>query len=304
MFKRRVKKAPGLCTICFSTEGVAIAHALFDDGVRLTCCTFIEGTSFEALKPAIEEFIATHQLTHCDTALVLRSSDYRLFFLDAPNVPEAERCMAAKFLVKDLIDFPFESAAIDVFEVPNRPGGSAKVYVVAMRLERLEEMNARIKELMLNPVSVSISELAINTLTAASPESESSIAFLFKDSQSMHVLLSKEGVLRMVREIGPVSMLRDPSKHERLVLELQRSLDFYQSQLAEMPPVKLFVTPRIAKNQEAVAKIQEMLTIPVAAFHIDEVLPNFTSLDEDARNRCLPVVGELQRFFSMQGGEA
>lgn len=304
-FKRKDKKAKGICALCLSKEGIAISHARFDDGVQLTHCGFFEGASIEEVTPAVNEFIEKHQLHGCDTSLVLRASEYRMFFLDAPKVPEAERSMAARFLIKDLINYPMEDAAIDVFEVPYREGAPSKVYVVAMPMARVQELNAMIESFGLTPLSISISELALNALTRASAEADAGIAFMYKDSESLHISLSKAGVLRMVRDIGPVSILENSEQHERLGLEIQRSLDFYQSQLAEMPPVKLYVTPRIASFESAMSVLQASLTIPVSAFYVEEVLPTFAHMGHDHSVRCLPVIGELQRLFQLQqeGGE-
>ena len=118
MFKRKPKKAQGLCSICITREGASVAYATDSPSFTLKHSEFIEADSLEVLTPKLAAFVEQHKLAGMDTALVLRASEYRLFFLDAPNVPEEERSHAAKFLVKDLIDYPLEDAAIDVFEVP------------------------------------------------------------------------------------------------------------------------------------------------------------------------------------------
>lgn len=297
MFKRKQKKAAGLCTISLNSDGVAFAHARFEDGVQLGCCDFIEADTLASQTEALKDYVEENDLQLCDCALVMRASDYRMYFLDAPNVPDSERALAARFLVKDLIDYPFDQAAIDVFEVPNRPGCPAKVYVVAMKMDRLKELNQFISDIGLSPVCVSVAELALNALTRASAESEAGTAFLYKDMKTLHILLCKAGVLRMVRDVGPVTILEDSSQHERFTLEIQRSLDFYQSQLAELPPVKLYVTPRIAEYESVISLLEGVLTIPVGAYAIEEVLPNYANLEPTQRLRCLPVIGELQRIF-------
>lgn len=301
MFKRNAKKAQGLCTICLSTEGVAISHALGQGDFSLQACDFIDCTNPDEFKIIIEKYITEHSLMGIDVALVLRASEYRLFFLDAPNVPDEERAGAAKFLVKDLIDYPLDQAAIDVFDVPNRAGNAAKVYVVAMKLARLTFLSNLIADLGLNLLSVSISELAINALVSNVPEAEQGVAFLYKDSQNLHVLITKGGVLRIIRDVGPVSRIQSMDEIERLVLEIQRSIDFYQSQLGHSAPSKLFVTPRIGEHADAIAYLSSSLTLSVEPFVIEQVLPEFVDISDTAKARCLPVLGELVHLLKPIG---
>lgn len=297
MFKRKSQKAQGLCTICLSKEGAAIAYAPKMGELKVAACDFIEGDSLDVLKPKIQIYIEKNNLQGVDVSLVLRASEYRLFFLDAPNVPDEERCAAASFLVKDLIDYPMDQAAIDVFEVPNRAGNPAKVYVVAMKLERTIELADYLKGLGLNLQMISISELAINALASRAPEAEHGVAFLYKDSMNLHIMITKGGVLRIIRDVGPVSRIQSMNEIERLVLEIQRSLDFYQSQLGHSAPLKLFVTPRIGEHADAINHLSQSLTLSVESFCIENIFPEFANLTHEAHARCLPVLGELERHF-------
>ena len=50
--------------------------------------------------------------------LVLNPDEYQLHLVESPDVPDSELREAVRWRIRDLIDFPVDEAAIDVFDMP------------------------------------------------------------------------------------------------------------------------------------------------------------------------------------------
>ena len=60
-------------------------------------------------------------LPRAPVSTVLRTDDYQLALVEAPDVPPAELRAAMRWRLKESIDFRVEDAVIDVFDVPRKP---------------------------------------------------------------------------------------------------------------------------------------------------------------------------------------
>src|SRR6185369_1383088 len=72
-------------------------------------------------------------------ATLLDETDYRLVQIDAPTVPVAERVQAARWRLKDEVDFPVDNAALAVVDIPNEGTRQAHVFAVASAASRIGE---------------------------------------------------------------------------------------------------------------------------------------------------------------------
>jgi MSHA biogenesis protein MshI len=91
--------------------------------------------------------------------------------------------------------------------------------------------------------------------------------------------------------------LESESPHERLVLELQRSLDYFERQFPRVTLARLVVTP-VAGADELRAFLVNRLDIPVELLYLSEVMdfPDIVELHEPARqSQCLDAIGAALR---------
>src|SRR5690606_20058551 len=68
---------------------------------------------------------------------LLKPGDYQWLTVDAPNVSAAEARQAVRWSLKDLIDYPVETAAVDAVRVPGAEaaGRPAQMLAVSARNE-------------------------------------------------------------------------------------------------------------------------------------------------------------------------
>ena len=85
--------------------------------------------------------------------------------------------------------------------------------------------------------------------------------------------------------------------YDRLVLELQRSLDHFDRQFRNIAVAKVMVTP-VPGAEDMREHLAANLDVPVALIHLSELFdfPHIPELHEDARQaQCLQLIGAAMR---------
>ena len=249
LFKRSAA-APGRAGVFVSDEGVALA--VVEPGragrARLAHCEFRE-CARDAVPECVTQMFADSGLGRTATSAVLPSGGYQLVLVEAPDVLPAELKAAIRWRVKDMIDFGIEDAVIDVFEppAPSRRQQQRSMYAIAARRDAVQRTVD-----VLSPVAkgfdvIDIPELCLRNIAALLPADEAGLALLHQHGTTAELILTRAGKLYLSRHI-------DLSRHMGLTddglpdsaalsLELQRSLDYYESHFDQPPINSLFVVP-------------------------------------------------------------
>ena len=321
--KKKESKPSGLTCISRNTNGISIAYAVLkeDSSVDFTYCAFLPCQTPEQQISALTEYVNTNGLEGTDCACVLSTADYRLLLLDAPNVPQEELKRATHWLVKDLVEFPVDEMAIDIFNVPVREGQPSKIYVVTTQLSALQEIVALAETAELNPRHIDIMEFSIRNTMLSIKDSNSCIATLFLGTESAHILILLDGVICLARNLGsnfpltgqnsaaPIknmslsAITTSSSKYDSLIKELQRSFNFYQNQTGGAPPAKLFLTPTLMEQADLATQLQTNLKIPIEKLGIEQSVVEKNGLSVEQQTYCLPVVGEGMGFDEIFSSE-
>ncbi|HEV7821269.1 MAG TPA: agglutinin biogenesis protein MshI, partial [Burkholderiales bacterium] len=184
---------------------------------------------------------------------LLKNEDYQMHQVDAPNVPAAELKTAVRWRVKDLIDYPIETATVDVLDVPldgNVQARNHQVYAVTARNSAVEACAGLFNDAGVPLEAIDIPDLAQRNIAALFEPAERGIAMLaFYEKEGM-LTFTRAGELYLVRRIDvTLAQLSDPDAErrnqyfERVGLELQRSLDHFDRQYSYVPLSKLLLAP-------------------------------------------------------------
>jgi MSHA biogenesis protein MshI len=241
------------------------------------------------------------------STLLLSGGEYQMVQVEAPNVPEAERKQAVTWKLKDLLAYPVEQATVDVIAIPQGQTASGRgsfMYAVAARNETVKRYMDDFESAGAELEVIDIPELAQRNIAALIEEEGRGIALLtFNDSGGL-LTYTAGGELYHARNIEiPVQQLAtaDPERRthycERLVLELQRSLDNFERQFSHVAVSKLVIGPMV--GQAALEEyLRENLYVQVASLDLSEVM-NLAAV-EDLENpafqsQCLLALGAALR---------
>jgi MSHA biogenesis protein MshI len=188
----------------------------------------------------LESVVAEQKWQETPCTLVLHPAYYQLLLTDAPAVESAELAQAVRWKIKDLMSFPLEEAAVETFPLPDDAyhGRQKKLYAAAIQKETLQNLVAPVENAGLALDCIDIAELSLQNIALRCAPCEGAMAVL--------QLFGAEGILNLVEdgeiyfcrrvEIG-LELMRHSNDLQKmfdsLVLEIQRSLDFYESQMGK-----------------------------------------------------------------------
>ena len=250
-----------------ASDGIAWALMLGNQEIR-TGFFEVDATS----RPqALQELITEHDLKGAVTNLVLSQDQYQIFQAERPPVEANELAEAVRWKLGELLDYPANQAVLDTFPFPDdasRDRGQlinavcAHQDLIGGHVELLHDAGLELNR-------IDVAELALRNLLAyADPEARGA-ALLYLSDNHGHMVFCRGNMLYMARRIEvSLTQLRDAASQEQavqaLALEMQRSLDYFESQLRQVPPGRI----QVAGHPEHLP-LAGMLTTNVTAEVVD-----------------------------------
>jgi MSHA biogenesis protein MshI len=238
---------------------------------------------------------------------LLRSGDYQMVQVDAPNVPAQEAKSAVRWRIRDLIDYPVESASIDSIFIPQPEAGEGRTRQMIAVAAKNEVIAATVRPFNDADVAlevIDVPELAQRNLAQYLEPEERGLALLALDEQSALLTITSEGELYLHRRIdvsmGSLTEAAPEARgalYEKLVLELQRSFDHFGRQFRHVAIAKVVVTP-VPGADDMREYLAANLDVPVALFYLSEIMdfPRNPELHEPLRQaQCLQLIGAAMR---------
>jgi len=253
LFQKK-KDSTGLLAVDLGGDGVRVVHALRPVGSMPSVDLAMFFPSSGAVTGSQLEKIGKEVKAsgfRCST--LLGGGEYQILSVDAPNVPQEELKTAIRWRLKDMLDFHVDDATIDVLEVPgdkNAAGRGNAMFAVAARNQVVQQRQTLFEEAKIPLGVIDIPEMAQRNLSSLIQPEGRGIAMLYFDASGGLLTVTYEGELYLSRRIEvPVSSLASDSLdqrsafHDRITLELQRSLDHFDRQYHFITMSKLVLGP-------------------------------------------------------------
>jgi len=248
----------------------------------------------------------------CTTVMGL--GEYSVLSVDAPDVPPNELRAAVRWQVKDLIDFHIDDAVIDVFDAPGNGAHSQqnKLYVVASRTSTVRTHVDQLQDADINLTTIDIPELVLRNIISRLPENEAGVAMIYLTRERGLVVVARQSTLYFARtlDIGyeylsqgvrdgdglnPDGNVATNIEFDRLVLEIQRSLDYYDRYFSQPPVAGLVLTPTEIPISGLAEHLNDALGLSARHLDINEIVDCDTPLSESQQAHCLPAIGAVLR---------
>lgn len=206
----------------------------------------------------LREFVEQNKLANTPCHFVLSAAKYQILQVENPLVEDNEILDALQWSVKEQLGTT-EPIVIDYFDPPASNAAVKKLNVVACPEKDIIEIRDGILKAELNLISIGIEELALCGLWASSDDA---ILFLKQEKNGLLNLgIVKQQHLYFSRRLKGYESLHGLSEAElamgiadNLSLEVQRSMDYFESQLRQAPVKKVLLavdTP----HPQALAKL-------------------------------------------------
>lgn len=285
----------------FGAEGVAFAHVQRFAGQqpRLVQCEFLPCEAGDDRAEILKHRVAKLNLSRLPCHLVLPPSDYNLLLGDPPKVPPEELAEALRWRIKDLIAFPVSEAVIDAFLLPedSARGTTRMAYAVVAQRKTIEAAIALARGAQLSLEVIDIAEFALRNLAEACCDTQRGVALVKLGQGSGSLQILRNGNLYLSRQFNlPYNGgLLDDLPADALILELQRSLDYFERQLRQSPPSHVYICGENVTADKLTTEIKDSLPMsiqllsPAAGLQIDEAIAEHTL------SLCLSAVGAALR---------
>jgi len=299
------RRRPGWLCINLHAARVDVSHVLARGRARpevLLCDSYRkEGDDRATLTRLRREL----QLDRYRCTTLLPAGSYQMLQVEAPNVPAAEAKSAVRWRIKDMVDFPVDAAVVDGFPIPaDGAARSPQMFAVAAKNEVIASTVAPFNDADVALEAIDIPELAQRNLARLYEVEGRGLALLSFDSGGGLLTFTSGGELYQHRRIdvssGSLESASGEQRHalyERVVLELQRSLDNFDRQFSQIAVAKLALAP-VPGAHDMKDHLQASLDLPVASMELSEVMdfPHIPELREPSRQaQCLRLIGAAMR---------
>ncbi|BAN70134.1 hypothetical protein [endosymbiont of unidentified scaly snail isolate Monju] len=276
----------------------ALLRALPGDGVRIEALAEARGgdTRGEQIAAVLRDLGARRRTP---LTVVLDRGDYALLQIEPPELPPEELTEALRWRIRDMVDFPVDEAVIDQFELPpsQRAGSPRLSCVVAAPPQRLDEiaMAANGTESR----AIDIPEMALRDLVMHAQDDHPHAWLYLAPRMALIEILTGDRIWlsRQIELTAGLFQGGEPAAQDMddLLLEVQRSLDYYQSLYATGPVDSLQVLGMSPAVEAAfVLSAAVYLSVPVARFELDRI-EGLDGHDEQQQRQSLLAMGAALR---------
>lgn len=234
----------------------------------------------------------------------MQPDEYQLLLVEAPDVDPSELRAAIKWRVKDLIHFHLDDAVIDVFEVPDqkRQSSGRLMYAVAARAPRVRDRVDGATNAGFGLDVIDIPEMALRNVAGLLDGDVRGVASLFLGPASGLIVITRQGTLYLARsvnigedQLAAASEDERPLLMESISLELQRSMDYYDSHFDQPGLGSVALMPTAVDMPYLVEHLQSSLDVPTQSVDLTELMDVDVELDAGHQARSLLAIGAALR---------
>jgi MSHA biogenesis protein MshI len=271
---KKGKSSTGRVGLAVGPDGLAVA-AVNAEGI-VEYCQFHDPLGDSA--NILSELVVEQGWGKMPCSIVLHPVYYQLLLTERPAVKDVELSSAVRWKVKELLDFPVEEAAIEHFLLPEDAyrGKKKMVYAAALRKTALQSLVEPVKASGLLIDRIEVSELALHNVVSRLPHEGGGIAMMQLHAGEGFINLVEDGAIYLTRrlDIGLDKFSttgNNTAFFDSLFLEIQRSLDYYESQLGKGIITQLFYSPGLAETNDIGEFLSAQLGLNVSKLDLAEL---------------------------------
>jgi len=286
LFNKKTRKSSIRVCLRISNEGTSIAVSqLKSNKLTLQRCVNFSAYEISQTPNLIQSYIEQEKLSGESASIILDSADYQVLLTEMPEVSEDEICDALWWKVKDLVAFEVENAQVDYIELPEDSAKhqGRKVYAVIADKCKVAAKVSLVEELGLNPVLVEVPETALLHLVSNLCSDLVGTSILYMDPEQSLLLLLSEGNMYLSRTL----QYNYFDRLEAVALDLQRSMDYYESQIGKPPCTKVVVLPLQNDDSEIMQVLRANVGAEITSIDLNEIVNAKDTLNIDVQENCL-----------------
>lgn len=308
--KRGKASTQGRVGIAIGAQGMLAVRVdrPFDPRPRIEACAYHPHATEADWPQAFAAFARDLSADGLPVVVSVNSQLASLLQLSLPEVPEAELASALKFRAREISPIPMDDMVLDYIEVPGMRarGGEKTGYCAVARLSQMRALRDAVKAAGLVLTAIDIKDMVLRHLLARFQPGEENGALLFIGAQGSRVIVARGDRLYLFRSsnIGAHQLQQDRldqtdglslGRVEGLVLEIQRTLDFYDSHFTDPPPRQIWLAPDWPFIPPLARQLGDQLRLPLREIALADVFDGIQRIDgQPADLSCLALGAALR----------
>lgn len=262
-----------------------------------------DGTA-AALKPLLDKLRAARAAT----CAVIDGDDYQVVQVEAPEVLPSEMRAAIRWRLRDAINFSVDEAAVDVFEIPDpvRRAQNKMLFAVAARDSAVQRIAGTLQPVAKGFAAIDIPELCLRNISSLLPQDAKGVAMLALHEDFAQLVITRQGVMYVTRRIDIGRRFEAPraDRNDRelkevdaaaLALELQRSLDYYESHYDQSAIGDLVIAPANNRSSRLADGLRSETSLRISHLDVRELFDVYKGGELITDWPCLMALGAALR---------
>lgn len=301
---RRATSSTVRAGVTLNDDSVAVALVERDgDRVRLQHCAVVQSSGNDWARRT-QKATGDVELRRVPVTTVVSENAYQLVLVECPQVPAEEVTGAVRWRIKDLVAFPTDEAVIDTIDIPALANQTSRpmIYAVAADPALVERRVESVTGAGLRLDAIDIPEMCLRNIAAFLPEESQGVALLHLEEEHGTLILSRGGVLYLIRRIDTglraVRALCDGELSlgdvaSDIALEVQRSLDYFESHYDQRPITRIVLGPGVPSSFPAM--LGEQLGLSVVPLDLNSILEVSEPIPVEQQSAVILAVGAALR---------
>lgn len=261
----------------------------------------MEAGSEEQWPELVEDLIVKHSLRDAECCIILPPNRYQLLQIDKPNIPEEELAASLSWHIKDLVTLPQEELVADYFHVPVKiPAQGEKLNVVITSRKTILPLIDVFTENKVELNGIVPEELVMRNIIG-NQETASLLLSQQKNEETALQIVKKDQIY-FARKLRGFNRIHEYTAQElsdgltdSLSLEIQRSMDYFESQLKQAP-IKNIQLALPSQHQQLIAEqIAQHFPTEVKVMAISN---EHAVVEEDVSEQFYPALGGALEFIA------
>jgi len=296
------RRSSQILGVDFLEEDAALVRTVFEkNGSRVADAEFCSWEEDEQQAHTLSRRVRDISGLRIPVVSALSLQSYQLLQIQPPQVKESEMKMAVGWQVKDLINLPLEQTVLDYFPAPHIPGQGEIIHVVAADMKAVQRRVDFLKQARLKIRAIDIPELALRNIVLNDVDSDGNLALLYMEEEKGLILIYKQGDLCLSRTIrsglsdlqkagdaNPASDLLEADDTgtpalESVLLDLQRTFDYFESNFRSNPVSTLLLDPQIGDMPELQDYLKQNLDMSVRLLGLERFVGENVTYQEQGK---------------------
>jgi MSHA biogenesis protein MshI len=260
---RSARRSAGHAGVALGEDSLALVLVRRDGGGKPSidhCGVHSTHGAAEATLRAMLDKLGASRAATCG---LVDADDYQVVQVEAPDVLPSEMRAAVRWRLRDAISFKVDDAAVDVFETPEsaRRTQTRMLFAVAARSAAIERVTSTLQPAAKGFYAIDIPELCLRNVSALLPQDDKGVAMLALNENYAQLVTTRKGVMYLTARPDSGA----------LALELQRSLDYYESHYDQTPIGDLVIAPGGERAERLATELRNETSLRVSVLDVREL---------------------------------